>query len=104
MASLLSVVEHNPAKFRKGDTVKISVRFPIGHYRVPQYLRGQVMTITEVLGTSINPEEEAFGRNAGNKIWLYRLKILQKELWPEYQGNPTDIVEIEIYENWLENM
>jgi nitrile hydratase len=26
--------------FRKGDTVRVLNRSPIGHYRVPRYLRG----------------------------------------------------------------
>jgi hypothetical protein len=25
--------------FQAGDTVKISMRFPVGHYRVPTYIR-----------------------------------------------------------------
>jgi hypothetical protein len=28
---------------------------------------------------------------------------MQKEVWPKYRGNPADVVEIEIYQHWLES-
>jgi hypothetical protein len=32
--------EGEEAAFRAGDEVVISMRFPVGHYRVPHYIRG----------------------------------------------------------------
>jgi nitrile hydratase len=97
-------VERNPAKFKAGDTSKITVKFPIGHYRVPVYMRGKEVKIVRSLGRYINPEEEAFGKNAGNKLWYYLVSISQKDLWPDYKGVDEDLLEIEVFENWLETI
>ena len=97
-------VEHNPASYKIGDKVKVAEKHPIGHYRVPMYLRGKVVTISRNLGRYINPEEEAFGKNAGNETWYYMVQILQKELWVDYVGQDSDVLEIEVFENWLESL
>ena len=97
-------VEHNPALFKEGEKVRVSEKFPIGHYRVPMYLRGKTVTIAKNLGKHINPEEEAFGKNAGNETWYYQVLILQTELWPNYLGNKEDTLEIEVFEPWLEHL
>jgi len=95
-------VEHNPAKFKVGETVEVSVKFPLGHYRTPTYIRGKKGLITKDLGKYINPEQEAFGKNAGDKIWYYMVSFSQKDIWEQYNGEDTDKLEIEIFENWLE--
>ncbi len=100
----MQIVHHNPAEFEVGNAANVALRYPIGHYRVPMYMRGKQVKILRVLGLYINPEEEAFGRNAGSKIWSYLVTIQQKELWPEYQGHKNDRLEIEIFEPWLENL
>ncbi len=33
---------------------------------------------------------------------LYRVRFLQKDVWPGYRGSAADVVEIEIYQHWLE--
>ncbi|MEN0053088.1 MAG: SH3-like domain-containing protein [Mucilaginibacter sp.] len=98
------VVDHNPPKFEAGDIVRISVKFPIGHYRVPMYMRGKKVEIVRNLGSYINPEEEAFGKNAGDKMWCYMIKIPTTELWSNYEGQANDEHQIEVFENWLENI
>jgi nitrile hydratase len=100
----MQVVEHNPAKYRIGSIVNVSVRYPIGHYRVPTYMRGKQVKVVRVLGKYINPEEEAFGRNAGSKLWCYMVSIPQKDLWQGYNGEEKDLLEIEIFEPWLEDL
>jgi nitrile hydratase len=30
------------------------------------------------------------------------VRIRQTDIWPAYKGNPNDILELEIYEHWLE--
>ena len=53
--------------FHPGDRVRISARSPIGHYRVPTYLRGKRGSIEKVIEpTLIDNEEEGYGRNAGS--------------------------------------
>ena len=98
----MQIVHHSPAKFMVGDIVNVSIRYPIGHYRVPMYMRGKQVKIVRVLGRYINPEEEAFGKNAGGKLWFYLISIRQKDLWSGYLGDESDRLEIEVFEPWLE--
>jgi hypothetical protein len=91
--------------FKAGGSVKISVRFPVGHYRVPRDIRGKRGLVEAVIKpAAIHNEEEAFGRNAGSKGHYYRIAIPPAELWPGYAGSPKDGVRIEVFETWLERM
>jgi nitrile hydratase subunit beta len=89
--------------FKAGDNIKISVRFPVGHYRVPRYIRGKRGFIESIIEpAAVNNEEEGFGRNAGMKGHYYRVAIPLTELWPGYAGAPNDGLRIEVFETWLE--
>jgi nitrile hydratase len=89
--------------FKVGENVRISVRNPVGHYRVPRYVRGKLGSIEAVIEpAAINNEEEGFGRNAGSKRHYYRVAIPLSDLWPGYAGSPNDGLRIEVFETWLE--
>jgi hypothetical protein len=91
--------------FKAGDDVKIAMRFPIGHFRVPNYIRGKRGRVEAVIEPrAINNEDEGFGRNAGEKRHYYRIAIPLTELWPKYAGSPTDGLRIEVFETWLERI
>jgi hypothetical protein len=88
--------------FDIGDEVIVSVRYPIGHFRVPNYVRGKRGIVEAVIKpTAINNEEEGYGRNAGKRRHYYRVAIAMTELWPQYVP-PGDGLRIEIFETWLE--
>jgi nitrile hydratase subunit beta len=89
-------------RFSVGDRVRVAMRFPLGHYRTPIYVRGKVGCIERVLPKFLNPEQEGYGKNSGTLVRLYRVRIPQNAIWPDYQGNPADELQIEIYEHWLE--
>jgi nitrile hydratase subunit beta len=89
--------------FAAGDKVRIRDRSPVGHYRVPQYLRGKHATIEMTIEpAAVDNEQEAYGRNAGAKRHYYRVVIPMTEIWANYEGSPRDGLYIEIYETWLE--
>ena len=89
--------------FKAGDPVKIAMRFPIGHFRVPNYIRGKHGRVEAVIEPpAVNNEDEGFGRNAGVKRHYYRIAIPLTELWPNYAGSPNDGLRIEVFETWLE--
>ena len=91
--------------FRAGEAIRISMRFPIGHSRVPLYLRGKPGMVEAIIEPSrIDNEEEGFGRNAGGKRHYYRIAIPMTELWPDYAGSPRDGLRIEVFETWLERI
>lgn len=90
-------------EFQAGDLVSISVRYPVGHYRVPRYIRGKRGIIESVITpVAVNNEEEGFGRNAGCKGHYYRVAIPLTELWLGYSGSPRDNLRIEIFGTWLQ--
>lgn len=89
-------------RFIRGDQVKVSEKYPLGHIRTPFYIRGKVGVIERDVGDFPNPEELAYGRDGLPKEPLYRVRFLQKEVWPDYQGQANDTIDIEIYQHWLE--
>jgi nitrile hydratase len=89
--------------FQAGDHVRISVRYPVGHYRVPRYVRGKIAMVEAVIRPrAVSNEEEGFGLNAGLKRYYYRVSIPLSDLWPGYLGSPYDNLRIEVFESWLE--
>jgi nitrile hydratase subunit beta len=91
--------------FRQGDKIAIKTRQPIGHYRVPTYLRGLSGIVEAVMRpAAVDNEEEGFGRNAGSKRHYYRVALPMTEIWPGYQGSPKDGLRIEVFETWLERI
>ncbi|MBY0526502.1 MAG: nitrile hydratase subunit beta [Gemmataceae bacterium] len=90
------------ARFNAGEKVHVRWADPPGHLRTPYYIRGKNGVIERVLDAFANPEELAFGRDGLPKQRLYRVRFRQAEVWPDYQGQPGDTVDVEIYEHWLE--
>jgi len=76
--------------------------YPLGHVRTPYYIRGCVGEIERVCGSFPNPEELAQMRDGLPALPLYRVRFRQTDVWPHYEGNPKDVVEIEIYQHWLD--
>ena len=76
--------------WQAGDRVRVMTRSPIGHYRVPHYLRGKTGEVEAVIHpAAVDNEEEAFGRNAGSKGHYYRVAFPMTEVWPGYAGGAT---------------
>jgi nitrile hydratase subunit beta len=88
-----------------GSTVRVLTRSPFGHYRVPIYLRGHKGTVQKVLEPmQLDNERESYGQNGGDKQHYYRVAFALKELWPDYAGPAHDILNIEVFETWLERI
>lgn len=91
--------------FRPGDRVQVMIRAPVGHYRVPTYLRGKTGIVEAVIvPAAVDNEEEAYGRNAGSKRHYYRIAVPMREIWPAYAAAPYDNLRIEVFETWLEGI
>lgn len=94
-----------PIIFAPGDRVRVANRKPIGHYRVPAYLRGKTAVVECIyLPAQLNNEEEGYGRNAGGKRHYYRIGLPMTDIWPAYRGSPRDTLRIEVFESWLERI
>ena len=88
--------------FKVGDRVRIDDRTPPVHHRVPSYAKGKIGVIERVCG--LHGEPEKFIRGDGEpKQRIYRVRIAQDALWPDYEGMDADKLDIEIFEHWLES-
>ncbi|MGI9260428.1 MAG: SH3-like domain-containing protein [Woeseiaceae bacterium] len=88
--------------FSVGQIVRIADRTPAVHHRVPAYAKGRVGVIERVCG--LHGEPERFIRGDGEpRQRIYRVRIPQNDLWNEYAGTDQDVLDIEIFEHWLES-
>ena len=83
------------------NKVRVKPMMPPGHVRAPAYLRGKKGEIERPLGAYGNPEQLAYGLKADKKQ-LYRVRFTMAELWGAKAENPTDTLDAEIYDHWLE--
>lgn len=90
------------ARFALGDRVRVREVWPLGHMRAPAYIRGHAGLIERALGAHPNPEELAYRRSGLPAQPLYRVRFRQVDVWPDYAGPSSDVLEIEIYQHWLE--
>ena len=98
----MAQVEACTPRFKTGDRVAVRVAYPIGHVRTPFYIRGKHGMIERLCGVYGNPEELAYARPGLPKQPLYRVRFLQREVWPDYAGGESDTLDVEIYQHWLE--
>ena len=101
----MTVSAYTPAPERRynvGDYVRVKSAHPPGHRRTPAYIRGKKGRIERVCGRFPNPEELAYGFDGEPRHVLYRVQFNQCEVWKRYDGSDGDLIELEIYEHWLE--
>jgi nitrile hydratase subunit beta len=91
-----------PVRFQPGERVRVRRANPPGHVRTPYYCRGHMGVIERVCGSFANPEELAYNRSGLPAQPLYRVRFQSRDLWPDYRESVTDVVEIEIFQHWLE--
>ena len=88
--------------FAVGERVRVRNQHPPGHVRTPHYCRGRIGVIERQCGAFPNPEELAYNRDGLPAQPVYWVRFPSRELWADYVGGPNDVVEIEIYQHWLE--
>ncbi len=85
-------------KFSCGDTVIISLNAPLGHTRLPQYVRGREGRVVDYCGAHSVPENNV--RNTKTFEPLYTIAFALGDLFEEHQGS-ADEVNVEIWERYL---
>ena len=90
------------ARYKVGEKVRVMKAYPPGHIRTPFYIRGHTGTVERICGVFPNPEELAQMRDGLPAQPLYRVRFRQKDVWPDYKGPDADVMEIEIFQHWLE--
>jgi len=95
-----STSAHAP-RYAPGERVHVLRVDVPGHIRTPWYVRGRTGVIDRVVGAFRNPEELAYGRSGEQRRYLYRVRFVQREVWPDYAGAAVDTVDVDLYEHWL---
>jgi nitrile hydratase len=87
--------------FRVGDRVRIDDRYEPRHHRTPAYVKGKVGEVERICLAHGRPEILAYRNDGGPPRTVYRVRLRQRDLWPDYDGPAHDTLEIEIFEHWL---
>jgi len=91
------------ARFKTGDRVRIDTRSEARHHRVPAFVKGRAGIVERVCLPHPQPEKVAKADPDGEEFTVYRVRLMQNDLWPDYAGPANDSLEIEIFEHWLES-
>jgi nitrile hydratase len=89
-----------PQRLKVGDRVLARNMHPLGHTRLPRYVRGHVGAITHVHGAHVLPDTHATG-GGENPQWLYTVRFEARELWGE-AADPSVSVSVDAWESYLE--
>jgi nitrile hydratase len=89
-----------PAKFHVGQPVVARNIHPIGHTRIPRYVRGRRGVIAIDHGVFIFPDSHAAG--LGKKPQhVYTVRFTARELWGD-DASPRDTVCADLWDDYLE--
>ena len=88
--------------FAPNDPVRVKTWNLPGHIRTPHYLRGKEGIIERALGPFKNPEQLAYGVAEAQTKMLVRVRYTMADVWGDTVENPSDTLDAEIYDHWLE--
>jgi nitrile hydratase subunit beta len=90
----------SPPRFRTGDAVNARNMNPLGHTRLPRYIRGKRGIIQRNYGGFVFADTRAHGLG-DHPQYVYNVRFEARELWgPE--ASPRDAVYIDLWESYLE--
>jgi nitrile hydratase beta subunit len=88
------------ARFQKGQQVRTRNIHPVGHTRLPRYVRSKLGTIDRDRGVFVFPDTNA--HFLGEKPQhVYSVRFAMCELWGE-QAAPHDAVYLDLWDDYLE--
>jgi len=93
-----------PARFQVGERVRARNLHPIGHTRLPRYVRGHTGWVQKVHGAHVFADAHATQKEAPFNVqaeWLYTVVFDGRELWGP-QADPSVRVSVDAWEPYLE--
>jgi nitrile hydratase len=87
-------------RFSPGQTVRARDINPVGHTRLPRYVRGRHGTIECDHGAHVFPDSNAKFEGE-NPQFLYTVRFAARELWGD-AANPADAVYLDLWEDYLD--
>jgi len=85
-----------PPAFKAGDRVRARNLNPVGHTRLPRYVRGRVGVVERRHGAQVYPDTAT-----GEAQALYTVRFAARELWGP-DASPRDVVLVDLWEPYLE--
>ena len=89
-----------PPRFAPGDAVMTRNVHPMGHTRLPRYVRGKRGTIHLVHGPEVFADTNAQGLGEHPQV-VYNVRFDGRELWGD-AAEPGTTVSIDLWESYLE--
>jgi nitrile hydratase beta subunit len=89
-------------RFHLDQRVQARTINPLGHTRLPRYLRGKVGTIDRMCGVEPLWDKDTHGVRVDEKPQpVYSVRFTARELWGE-QANQRDSIYVDLWEAYLE--
>jgi nitrile hydratase beta subunit len=89
-----------PSRFKPGDTVVARTINPVGHTRLPRYVRGRRGTIHIDHGVFTFPDTNAISRDPRPQH-CYSVRFIARELWGP-QVSARDSVYLDLFDDYLD--
>jgi nitrile hydratase subunit beta len=89
-----------PARFKPGDRVRARNLHPVGHTRLPRYVRSRCGVIERHHGGFVFADTRAHGLG-DQPQHLYSVRFEARELWGP-QAPPHDALYLDLWESYLE--
>ncbi|HLW48344.1 MAG TPA: nitrile hydratase subunit beta [bacterium] len=87
-------------RFGVRQRVRARTLNPVGHTRLPRYVRGRVGTIERDHGVYVFPDTNALFRGE-NPQHVYSVRFAARELWGD-QASSRDAVYVDLWDDYLE--
>jgi nitrile hydratase len=88
------------AKFKAGDAVVVKNVNPLGHTRLPRYVRGRRGVVDRDHGVFIFPDAHAAGQGKKPQH-VYAVRFTARELWGP-DASPRDAVYVDLWDDYLD--
>lgn len=89
-----------PAKFAPGDPVIAKNVNPVGHTRLPRYVRGRRGVVDRDHGVFVFPDTHAAGRGEKPQH-VYSVRFAARELWGP-DASPRDAIYVDLWDDYLD--
>ena len=87
-------------RFQPGQLVRARNMNPIGHTRLPRYVRAKLGTIDSIHGVFVFPDTNAHFKGEKPQP-LYSVRFTARELWNE-PASTHDFVYVDLWDDYLE--
>ena len=93
---------HEPlaARFAPGDRVIAKNVNPVGHTRLPRYVRGRRGTVDRDHGVFVFPDTHALGQGKTPQH-VYSVRFAARDLWGP-DASPRDAIYVDLWDDYLD--